>query len=187
MRISKRNLHSKIIFCLIMCFLFVQGCKSPVSTRPVSLIGSHRKPTGLKFYNDISWVSLVAHTPLIDIENDGIPDGVRVKVYLYRKGDPKPVAGKGTIVFHLFQQVKSTSGQIENKELYQWIVTPDELARYVTRERFGLICHQLKLYWTNVKIEKPDVYLQAEFVRDDGTKVVSLPVYLAITITNTKP
>ena len=187
MRSNRNKISSLICFlCIVLVSVFILGCQGKsVKFEPIKLGHKQTKSSklkNLKFYSDISWVSLVANTPLIDIENDGIADGVSVRLYLFRKGDPKPVAGDGTVILHLFQRVKMPDGKIYDKELHKWKLSREQLKRSVAIERFGLYCHYIELYWSDVKITAPDVYLRAEFIRGDNRRVFSRPVYLAITL-----
>ncbi len=186
--ISDKNKALNLVCLLCFCAgnLFVWGCQNKaIKFKSIKLGGKKvksQKLRDLKFYNDISWVSLVANTPLIDIENDGIADGVSIRLYFYRKGNPKPVAAKGTVILHLFQRVKLPDGKINDKELRKWTLSSEQLARSVAIERFGLLCHYVELYWSDITVKAPDVYLRAEFVRNDNRRIFSRPVYLAITL-----
>ncbi len=171
---------------LVVSNLFFAGCqRKTVTFEPIRIKSKSTKSDkfrNLKFYSDINWISLVANTPLIDLENDGIADGVSIRLYFFRKGNPKPVAAKGTVILHLFQRFKRADGKINDKELHTWTLSREQLARSVAIERFGLLCHYVELYWSDVKIKAPDVYLRAEFIRDDKRRIFSRPVYLAITL-----
>ncbi len=130
-------------------------------------------------YKDITRISLLATYPLLDVDHDGVSDGAMVLVYMYRDDHPKPVAGNGSLVFHLMCRTKSPSGQVEDKELKQWMLAPDEVARSIVKERFGLFCHRIEIFWTDVKVPPEGVFLQAEFVSPSQKIVKSSPLHLS--------
>jgi hypothetical protein len=153
---------------------WLTGCQQP-NQRQASF--RDKLPT---FYEDINGIALSVQIPYIDEDNDHEPDGVMVDVMLNRPNEKAFVAGRGTVIFHLFQRAKSPQGQFVNTELYKWTVSEDEFAKAVVRQRFGLICHHMALYWAGVQPQGSGIYLQAEFIRIDQKRVVSRMVSIAV-------
>lgn len=168
MRKMKKN---HIAYMLIAIFLLT-GCQQPKQ-------GIRKE--NITSYTDIAWISLLASYPLLDVDHDGNSDGAMVIVYMYRKDDPKPVAGNGSLVFHLIHRTKSASGQVNDKELKQWMLSPDEVAKSIAKERFGLFCHRIEIFWNNVKIPSSGVFIQAEFVTPDQKVIRSKPLHISTT------
>jgi len=132
------------------------------------------------FYEDIVWISLVVDLPMIDEDRDQQPDGAQVRIMLLRSNQPEYVAGKGKVNFYLMKRIKTPAGTFKNIQLYKWTISEEDLARAVVRQRFGFVCHQIALYWANVRPRGNNVYLQAEFIRTDNTRIMSRPVTLAL-------
>ncbi len=150
------------------------GCQQPVQK---NVPPGDKPPT---FYEDITWVSLMVDLPLLNDNNDRIPDGVLARVMLLRPGQPGYVAGKGTVIFHLMQRFRTPSGNSETRELHKWTISEEEFTRSVVRQRFGLISHQVALYWGNLNPKGRGIYLQAEFIRTDKQHIMSRPVGIVL-------
>jgi hypothetical protein len=161
-----------ISFVIITSFL---GCQEPAKP----LLGPmEQKP---KIYEDIIWISFSIEMPYLDTDSDHYPDGILVDVTLNRPNEKAFVAGRGTMIFHLLQRTKDSRGLLADKELYKWEVTEDKVMRSITRQRFGLICHHIALYWHGIPQPKGnDLYVQAEFIRTDKQRIVSRMVPLSI-------
>lgn len=129
---------------------------------------------------DIIHVALLVDLPLIDDDGDGRPDGAQIKVMLNRPNQPDYVPGRGALIVHLMKRQRDDSGKFHDTELYVWKVTPEKFAQAVVRQRFGLVCHQMALYWIGVEPEGAGVHLRAEFIRTDGKRLWSRPVTLSL-------
>lgn len=139
--------------------------------------------SGLKLYDDIAWVSIMASTPLLDFDHDGYPDGVSMRVYLYRSNETKrPVGGKGGMRFRLVRREVGASSQPTEQQVKLWELTQDDVVRSLARDQFGFTCHVVELYWQDVKPCGGNVYIRGEFVGQDQeavkSKLLSVPVPL---------
>lgn len=164
----------KLVVVIVALEALLLGCQQP--DRKIN--GSPDKPP--VFYEDISWVSLMVDLPLLDDDDDKQPDGVLARVMLLRPNQPDFVAGKGTVVFHLIKRIRVSSGNFENREIYKWTISEEEFTRSVVRQRFGLISHQVALYWGKARPKGKGIYLQAEFIRPDGKKISSRQVSIIL-------
>jgi hypothetical protein len=163
------------LICFIIIAAFFCGCQE--TSKPF-LGPMEQKP---KIYEDIIWVSFSIEMPYLDADNDHYPDGILVDVTLNRPNEKAFVAGRGSMIFYLIQRTKDSKGLITNKELYKWEVPEDKVLRSITRQRFGLICHHIALYWHGIPQPKGNgLYVQAEFIRTDKQRIVSRMVPLSI-------
>ncbi|MFA5865232.1 MAG: hypothetical protein WC975_11165 [Phycisphaerae bacterium] len=134
------------------------------------------------FYEDINWVSLMVQLPLVDEDGDKQPDGISVRVMLLRPNEPKFVAGKGTMIFHLMRREKLPDGTLDDKEIYKWTLVPDDFVKSVVRQGFGIVCHQMVLYWKNLHPHGTGIYLRAEFIRTDQKVLQSRIVPISVSV-----
>jgi hypothetical protein len=158
--------------CLIvLLFGVLAGCQQ--QTNQTALQHREEIPQG---HDNISYVSLIVESPLLDEDNDKIFDGVPIKLYFYLADQKRPVPGKGEIKIYLVKRTKNKTGRFDDNELYTWTVTPEQLARSVTRDRFGLLCHQMAIYWVGVSPKGIGNYLRAEFIRGDKKTLRTKPI-----------
>jgi len=168
---------NKAPFMVSVVFVLTAGLPGCQEANRTTTNPADRPPT---FYEDIVHISLLVDLPLIDEDGDHEPDGALVRVMLLRPGQPEYVAGKGSVIFHLYRRVRTESGPFVNQEMYTWKVSQEDFTRAVVRQRFGFIGHQLSIYWGNLRPTGPGVFLQAEFVRTDKQVLRSRPVSLAL-------
>jgi hypothetical protein len=165
---------------LVVLFVFlaaVAGCQTPekrtTATRTPVI---DKMPT---FYEDIVHVTLMVNQPYIDVDADGHPDGIRIRLLLLRSNQPEFVAGKGRVIVYLMQKVKSPQGQFVPVELYKWTLDQDTVTQSVVRQGLGIICHQMALYWGNLTPHGGGIELQAKFIRTDQKELSSYPIPMA--------
>ena len=131
-----------------------------------------------KLYSDITRISIMANSPLLDVDYDSNPDGVFVRVYLYRQGPIKPVGGQGSITFHLISRRKDAQGAFVDKDLKTWQVSQQTMTQALNRDRFGQVCYEMELYWPGLQFGETEIYIRGEFVRPDGKICQSRPLSL---------
>jgi hypothetical protein len=168
------KIMKKLVLGIAVLVEILGGCQQP-TTRPGS--SGNQAPV---FFEDIAWISLMVDLPLLNDDEGKTPNGVLARVMLLRNNQSDYVAGKGSVIFHLMQRVRNSSGNYENQEMHTWRISEDEFAQSVVRQRFGLISHQVALYWGNLKPNGRGVYLQAQFIRTDKKEIWSRPVTIAL-------
>ncbi|NLE29231.1 MAG: hypothetical protein GX629_06145 [Phycisphaerae bacterium] len=162
-----------LLICSVLLFVGSTGCQQPIrQTTPPS--------EAAIFYEDIVWVTLSLERPFLDDDNDRIPDGVLVRAMLNRPNEKSFVAGKGTLIIHLIKRTRNEQGIFHDKEMYTWTINEEDFERAVVRQRYGIVCHQMAIYWYGVNPRGPGWYLQAEFIRTDKQRVVSRLISLTI-------
>lgn len=132
-------------------------------------------------YDDIARMSVIASSPLVDYDDDRIPDGVSIHVYLRRANEDTPVAGNGAMLFHLIRRTKNPQGRPSDEELYVWRLAAEDVTQAVERDRFGLLVYRMELYWRKLTVRGPGIHLLGEFTRPDGHVVRSSILPLPIT------
>jgi hypothetical protein len=163
---------------VLMFIVFSTGIFGCQQANQISMDKMEQKP---KIYTDIIWVSLSVQMPYLDEDNDQYPDGVVVDVMLNRPGEKGFIAGRGTLIVHLLRRARDEKGILNDKELYKWTILEDEFLQSIVRQRFGLICHHMALYWHGIPQPKGNgLYLQAEFIRTDKKQLISRMVALTI-------
>jgi len=162
---------SPIVLCVVL------GCADhPNVFRQTS---SRGKIARTKAYDDITQMAVFANTPLLDSNNDGYPEGVLLKVYLYGGNEEMPVRGSGAMRFRLIRRTMREGGP-GDEDLKLWPLPPDEVARAAQRDRFGLICYLIALYWQDVRPRGPGICIRGEFIRPDQKIVRSRPLSLPV-------
>ena len=170
------GVYMKTIAMLIISFLLFalsSGCQQ--MDRKTAM--SSEAP---KFYEDIIWVSLSLERPFLDDDNDRIPDGVLVRAMLTRPNEKAFVAGKGTLIIHLINRTRNEQGTFSDRKMHTWTINEEDFQGAIVRQRYGIICHQMAIYWYGVNPKGPGWYLQAEFIRTDKQRVVSRLISLTI-------
>jgi hypothetical protein len=158
-----------IALLLIVAF---SGCQQPVkktTTAPAFTV-----------YEDIVWVSLSVDQPYLDVDQDQTYDGAIVRVMLNRADEKSFVPGKGTFILRLIKRVKDEKGAFVDREMHKWTIPQEKFEQSVTRQRYGLICHMITVYWYGVNPRGPGWYLQGDLIRTDGKHVVTRMLSLTI-------
>lgn len=162
-----------------VCALLVAlaGCQQ--QDKNVKLGGNvDRKPPAA--VTDVNHVAVMLRPPLIDIDGDNTPDGVLVYVYLRHGEDAKPLPAVGDLTIRLMQRSKSPQGRPIDTELKSWKVPPEDMPKALTRDRFGLWCYRMELYWQKTVIPERGAFIIGEFTRPDGQTVRSQSLALAV-------
>jgi len=146
------------------------SCQQQSGSVKLGGTGEHGTPPAVA---DVNHVSVMMRPPLIDIDGDRRPDGVMVYIYLRHGNDARPVPGQGDLTIRLMQRVKGPEGRPQDAELKAWKIPPEELHRAMTRDRFGLWCYRMELYWQKVTVPERGAFLLGEFTRPDGQTVRS--------------
>jgi hypothetical protein len=162
-----------ILISGFLMFFVLPGCQQPVKTAKPS-------PDTPKFYEDIVWVTLSIERPFLDDDMDHIPDGVLVRIMLNAPNEKAFVAGKGSLVIHLIKRVRNEKGTFIDQEMHTWNIKEEDFERALVRQRYGIICHQMAIYWYGVAPQGPSWYLKADFIRTDQKKVGSRLISLVI-------
>jgi hypothetical protein len=172
------NSMKTIVWRVIALFLMValSSCQQPAKKTPAH--------PDITFYEDIVWVSLSVDQPYLDVDQDQTYDGAIVRVMLNRADQKSFVPGKGTFILRLIQRAKDEKGTFVDREMHKWTIPQDKFEQSVTRQRYGLICHMITVYWYGVTPQGPGWYLQGDFVRTDGKHVITR--MLSLTISNNK-
>lgn len=132
------------------------------------------------FRSDIVRLGVIAGSPLLDRNSDKRADGVLTEIYAYTADREEPVGIDGPLVVYLVKRVDGSDNQATDKVLKTWTLTSDQVARSVRGDRFGFTCHWMELYWDDVEVNGPDIYLRSEFVRPDERVVKSRPLSIHV-------
>lgn len=154
------------------------GCENLPSGGPNRF---SRKPVKrTRFRTDISRISIMVMTPLLDRNSNRRLDGVLVRMYAYCANEDRPVAAKGPMRIYLFKRHDGSEDASSDQAVKIWKVSADELARSLHADRFGFTCHLMELHWQEGKVTGPGIYIRGEFIRPDDRVVLSKPLSLYV-------
>jgi hypothetical protein len=116
---------------------------------------------------------------VVNWDDDPGPDGIQVRLFLYRVDRPEPVAGKGTVEFMMVPGMSRQGESEAPAPLRVWTFTPQELA---TRQVRGMVGwgYIIQLGWGRDVPTVPVVTFTARYTSPDGKAVVSAPITVPV-------
>jgi len=158
------------LFVSVVAIAAAAGCQDGdglVRGRPVSL-------------DRIDRVNLWAEPMAINWDRDPAPDGVNVRVYLYRlRGrDVQTATGRGEIELLLFEGADEAALRAE--PFHTWRFTASELKPFLAHDAYGLWCHQMGLPWGDHVPTTASVTMVARYIDTGGSVVTSAPASILV-------
>lgn len=122
----------------------------------------------------------VLSTPVaLNFDSRPGPDGVAVKVYLFRVDRPEPVTVEGRLELMLYDQKISSSDLHTREPFHVWRLGPDELAMYLSRGIVGWR-YAMDLRWGSRRPRGGTISLVVRYLSPEGPAVYSDPVAIAM-------
>jgi len=107
------------------------------------------------------------------------PDGVQVRLYLYRVEDPEPVLVEGSVEFRLYAGRVRPDAAPAPEPIKVWRMTPEDLAVRRIRSLVGW-GYAARLGWGGEMPKTPAVTVQAIYHPPEGLPVASAPLSIAL-------
>ena len=128
----------------------------------------------------IDRVNLWAVPMAVNWDSEPAPDGINVRVYLYRlRGrDVQTTTGRGEVEFLLFEGTDEQA--LAAAPFHTWRFTAAQLEPFLTRDSYGLWCHQMGLPWGKHVPATPSVTLVARYIDKTGSAVASAPASILV-------
>ncbi len=164
---------SKFIAILLLSLLAagIAGCDAQSRSRRLS-----RPPKPVARVDRIEVLS----TPVaLNFDNRPGPDGVAVKVYLFRVDRPEPVTVRGKLEIMLYDEKVSSIDLHTREPFHVWRLGPDELAMYLSRGIVGWR-YAMDLRWGSPRPRSGTISLAVRYLPPEGPSVYSDPVVIAM-------
>ncbi|NQU76128.1 MAG: hypothetical protein HQ546_07445 [Planctomycetes bacterium] len=138
---------------------------------------------GATVADHIDRVDLMAAPPMaMNFDGEGGPDGVGVRLYLYRLdgGKVSAVAGGGQVRFEMFEGEIPANAQVQTLPFHTWQFSADQMRLYLGRDPYGLWCYKLPLRWDDHVPATPSITVVAYYAAADGEEIRSAPATIAV-------
>ena len=124
-------------------------------------------------------IEVLATPVALNFDNHPGPDGIAVKVYLFRLDRPEPVTVAGKLELMLYDEKISSSDLHAREPFHVWRLGPDELAMHLSRGIVGWR-YAMDLQWGSRRPRSGMISLVIRYLPPEGPSVYSDPVAIAV-------
>jgi len=167
-------MNLRAVVMLLACAGGVVGCGGPVRQGATP----DRPPAPV---SQVDVVAAEAVPMAVNWDERPGPDGVRIRVTLFQRAQPRPVVGSGTLDFLLFPGKVGDVDPATARPAQSWTFACAELRPSLVRSIVGW-GYSLSLGWGDRMPDSPTVTVFVRYAAPGGEPVWSKPVTIAISL-----